>query len=84
MSDEAPSPSSVLAVLSKARLAELGRELSVALPTSATKEQQVDRLARTSGADLGAVTRLLTRDELKQACRSHGLDDSGRSRSALR
>ena len=78
-----PNPNSVLAVLSKARLAELARELSVAVPASATKDQQVDRLLRASGADLPVVARLLTRDELKQACRVHGLDDSGRSRSAL-
>jgi hypothetical protein len=29
------------------------------------------------------VIRMLSRDELKQACRAHGLDDSGRSHTEL-
>lgn len=78
-----PSLSSVLSVLPKGRLVELGRELAVAVPNSTTKEQQVDRLAKASGLDLPTVIRLLNRDELKHACKAHGLDDSGRSRTAL-
>jgi len=78
-----PTASSVLSVLAKGRLVELGRELAVAVPGSATKEQQVDPLSRTASLDLSTVIRLLSRDELKQACRAHGLDDSGRSRSEL-
>ena len=70
-------------MLPKGRLVELGRELAVAVPSSATKEQQVERLARTSGLDLPTVIRLLSRDELKDACKAHGLDDAGRSRTAL-
>jgi hypothetical protein len=78
-----PTPNSVLQVVSKARLAELGRDLSVGLPSSGTKEQQVERLIRASNVDLSGLGRLLTRDELKLACRAHGLDDSGRSRVTL-
>jgi hypothetical protein len=78
-----PTASSILSVLAKGRLAELGRELAVALPGSATKEQQVDRLSRIAGLDLLTVIRLLSRDELKQACRAHGLDGAGRSRTEL-
>lgn len=78
-----PTPASVLALLSKSRLVELGRELATAIPSSATKEQQLDRLTRTAGLDLATVIRLLSRDELKHACKAHGLDDAGRSRSAL-
>jgi len=43
----------------------------------------VDRLSQTIGLDLATVIRLLSRDELKQACRAHGLDDAGRSRTEL-
>lgn len=78
-----PTPESVLAVLPKSRLVELGRELSIAVPSSATKEQQLDRLAKATGLELPTVLRLLDRDELKHACKAHGLDDSGRSRSVL-
>ncbi len=78
-----PTPVSVLTVLPKARLLELGRELAVALPTSATKEQQVERLVKAAELALPALARVLTRDELRLACRAHGLDDSGRSRTEL-
>jgi hypothetical protein len=83
MAQVSPTPSTVLSVLPKSRLLELGRELTVAVPASATKEQQVDRLSRATGLDLVTLTRLLSRDELKQVCRGHGLDDSGRSRAEL-
>lgn len=62
-----PTTESVLAVLPKSRLVELGRELSIAVPSSATKEQQLDRLARATGLKLPTVVRLLDRDELKHA-----------------
>jgi len=77
------SASSVLSVLGKARLVELGRELAVSVPATITKEQQVERLLKASGVDVTTLARMLTRDELKQVCRAHKLDDSGRSRSAL-
>jgi Helicase conserved C-terminal domain/SNF2-related domain len=73
----------VLGVLSKDRLVELGRELGVGLPSSVTKEQQLDRLIKAAKPDLGVLARLLSRDELKIACHVHGLDDSGRSRADL-
>ncbi|MEZ4364024.1 MAG: DISARM system SNF2-like helicase DrmD [Kofleriaceae bacterium] len=72
-----------MSALPKGRLVELGRELAVAVPSSATKEQQIERLAKTAGLDLATVIRLLSRDELRLACKAHGLDDSGRSRLAL-
>lgn len=53
------------------------------MPTSAAKDQQIERLVTSAGLDLATITRLLSRDELKQACRAHGLDDAGRSRTEL-
>jgi hypothetical protein len=50
----APTPSSVLSVLAKARLVELGRDLAVALPASATKDQQIERLTRAAALDCPA------------------------------
>jgi SNF2 family DNA or RNA helicase len=78
-----PSPNSVLSTLTKARLGTLGMDLSVAVPVSASKEQQIDRLIQASGIDVSTLARLLTRDELKAVCRAHGLDDAGRSRTEL-
>jgi superfamily II DNA or RNA helicase len=70
----------VLKLLTKPRLVELARELGVGLSLSATKEVQVVKLG---GSDLPTLARLLTRDELKLVCRAHGLDDTGRARTAL-
>lgn len=77
------TPASALGVLAKARLVELGRELAVSVPATVTKEQQIERIAKTSGLDIRTLARLLTRDELKQVCRAHDLDDTGRSRVEL-
>jgi hypothetical protein len=77
-----PTPASVLTALPKSRIVELGRELAVAIPSAATKEQQVERLTA-ANLELATVVRLLSRDELRHVCKAHGLDDSGRSRAAL-
>jgi len=78
-----PSPHSVLEVLTKARLAAVGRELGVPLSAGATKEAQVDALASSPALVFPELLRSLGRDELRAACRAHGLDDSGRARPAL-
>ena len=77
-----PTPQSLLDVLSKPRLVALGREIGVSVAPSATKEAQVAVLAGASPG-LSSLLRSLGRDELRAACRAHGLDDSGRSRPAL-
>jgi hypothetical protein len=79
----APGPRSVLEALTKPRLAAVGRELGVELPASGTKEAQLEALAFSSVLDLPGLLRLLGRDELRAACRAHGLEDSGRSRPDL-
>lgn len=78
-----PSAKSVLEVLPKARLSELGRDFSIAVPPSATKESQIEVLVRSGIGAFSEVLRHLGRDELKAICRAHGLDDSGRSRPEL-
>jgi hypothetical protein len=77
-----PTPQSLLEVLSKPRLVAVGREAGVAVPAAATKEAQVAALVA-SPLGLTDLLRSLGRDELRAACRAHGLDDSGRSRPAL-
>jgi hypothetical protein len=78
-----PSPRSVLRLLLKPRIAEISRDLGVVVKTSATKEDQVNALARGGKAALPDILRALGRDELKRACREHGLDERGRSREEL-
>lgn len=79
----APTPRSVLATLSKARVAELARDLGIALAAGATKEAQVDLFLRRRPFELPALLDVLGRDELKVACRAHEVDDAGRSRRDL-
>ena len=78
-----PSSRTVLAGLAKPRLVELGRIFASTLPTDGTKEEQVDALLRSCSLGFRELIGALCRDELKVACRAHGLDDSGRARPLL-
>jgi hypothetical protein len=78
-----PSTRSVLQTLSKARLLELGQAFSIALPGGVTREQQADLLARAGRIRFRDLLGSLGRDELRAACRAHGLDDSSRARPEL-
>ncbi len=69
--------------LPKPRLVELSRDFGVVVKKSATKEEQVRALVHKTRAPLSDILRALGRDELKLACRAHGLDDRGRSREEL-
>jgi hypothetical protein len=80
---DAPTTRSVLETLAKARLVELGRGFAIAVPANATKEQQIEALAAAGAVRFRDLIASLSRDELKAACRAHGLDDSGRARTAL-
>ncbi|MGE0871406.1 MAG: hypothetical protein AB7P03_22790 [Kofleriaceae bacterium] len=79
----APTTRSVLGTLSKTRLLELGRTFAIAVPVNATKELQVDALVGAGTLNFRDLLASLSRDELKVACRSHEVDDSGRARTAL-
>jgi len=78
-----PSPRTVLELLPKPRLLELSKELGVVVKSSANKDDQVGALVRKNRDGLPAILRALGRDELKRACREHGLDERGRSREEL-
>jgi Helicase conserved C-terminal domain/SNF2-related domain len=73
----------VLQVLPKVRLLELARLFSVAIPPETSKEAQIDSLLAPATIRFGDLIGSLGRDELKAACRSHGLDDGGRARPLL-
>lgn len=77
-----PTQETVLRELPRPRLAEVARLYGLALPEK-SREEQVAQLL--SAVDLAFAPLLgrLTRDELRRACRSHGLDDSARSRTEL-
>ncbi len=79
----APSTRTVLQTLPKTRLLELGRTFAVAVPPNATKEAQAEALAASGAVRFRELLGSLGRDELKAACRFHGLDDAGRARPLL-
>ncbi|WP_437671204.1 DISARM system SNF2-like helicase DrmD [Sorangium sp. So ce131] len=79
----APSTRSVLQTLTKARLLDLGQAFSINVPPNTAKEQQVELIARSGRIRFRELLGSLGRDELKAACRLHGLDDTGRARPEL-
>jgi len=78
-----PTNESVLSVLTKARLEDLGRQLGLVLPVEGKKDELVRAMAESGQVRFPELLRSLGRDELKSACRAHGLDDSGRARPLL-
>lgn len=79
----AATTTSILQTLSKARLIELGRAFSAAVPASGSKDEQVSALVQSGTVRFRELLSALGRDELKAACRAHQLDESGRARTAL-
>jgi hypothetical protein len=80
---QAPSSTTVLQVLPKPRLIALGRDVDVVVPPAATREEQVKTLVDSGRLRFHDLLRRLGRDELKAACRAHGLEDAGRARPEL-
>jgi len=78
-----PSTRTVLLTLSKARLLELARAFAVSVPPAAPREEQVGVLVDAPQVRFRDLLGILGRDELKAACRTHGLDDAGRARPLL-
>lgn len=68
--------------LSRLRLAEIARFYGLALPNK-SREEQVGYMLATIDVRFNTLLEQLTREELRRACRAHGLDDTARSRLAL-
>ena len=83
MSGIRPTIASVLKVLSRDRLVAIGREFRVAVPPAGAKDEQVGAVAAGGLLGFDDLLRWLGRDELKAACRAHGLPDDGRARALL-
>ncbi|MEM9492942.1 MAG: SNF2-related protein, partial [Myxococcota bacterium] len=84
--DAAPTPStgSVLATLSQQRIRDLGRRFGIDLRAGReTRGRMAARLGDFLAEQLPAVLGELGRDELRRACRAHGLDDRSRARREL-
>ncbi len=77
------SERSVLEVLTRDRLVALGREFGVSIAQRSKKDEQIRSLVDSGELQIPSLIRVLGRDELRAALKSHGLDDSGRARAAL-
>ena len=73
---------SVLLALTKDRMRDIGRRAGVAL-RSGTKKDYASRLTDSQRLPFRDLLAQMKRDELRAACRSHELDDSGRARQEL-
>ena len=74
----------ILESLAKRRLVELARAFEVdCSPTRLSKDELVDELARLRRTKLEDLLPELSRDELKAACESLGLDASGREKQVI-
>jgi hypothetical protein len=79
-----PTSASVLATLTQERLLDVSRAFGIGLRSSyGSKAELVDTLGARLAGQFPALLREMGRDELRGACRAHGLQDDGRARRAL-
>ncbi|MGE0791199.1 MAG: DISARM system SNF2-like helicase DrmD [Sandaracinaceae bacterium] len=79
---ERASVGSVLGALTIARIREVARDAGLA-PRGANKHELVESVERTRRLSFRRLLGQMHRDELRRACREHGLDDTGRARQSL-
>ncbi len=81
---QTPTPESVLDALTQERLLDLSRTFGIGLRSGReTKANMASRLGQQLQGRLPTVLRELGRDELRSACRRHGVDHDSRSRNEL-
>ena len=78
-----PSERSVLAPLTRERLADLARVLGVAHAARGSRDAVVEAIVHTARPPLAVLLAEFTRDELRAACQAHGLDAGERARGPL-
>src|SRR3954471_17584257 len=85
LSQPAPSGADLLSTLPKPRLVDLGRQFGVAIakPNGVPITESVERLVESGQLVFRVLLEWMRRDELRKACKTFGLNDKERSRSAL-
>ena len=78
-----PTKRTVLAALTLKRLGALCDHFGLDRTGITRKDDFVDRLARANQPALEDLLTPLKRDELKELCRAHGLDDAGKEKALL-
>lgn len=72
-----------LDTLTKARLLELAAAFELDVVAGHPKAEIIDTLAASERASFEQILLVLSRDELKEICRSHGVVDKGREKQVL-
>lgn len=72
-----------LEVLTRARLIELAQGFELEVTTRSSKDELIDVLARSKRASYEAILEVLSRKELKEICRAHGLSDKGKEKAGI-
>lgn len=75
-----PTKRSVLEALTKRRLSALTHHFDLGVAASRPKADHVEALDGSETASFPAILAELSREELKESCRAHGLDDSGKKK----
>ena len=78
-----PSKRDVLAQLTRDELLNAADQFDLAVADRRVKDQLVDAVGASKKAGLADILGALSRDRLKEACRSLGLDDSGKEKAIL-
>ncbi|MCA9650768.1 MAG: SAM-dependent DNA methyltransferase, partial [Myxococcales bacterium] len=72
-----------LEVLTRARLIELAQGWQLDVTTRSSKDELIDALARSKRASYEVLLGELSRKELKEICRAHGLSDKGKEKAGI-
>lgn len=78
-----PKKRSALEALTKKRLTQLVRAFELDVPSSRPKAELVDALASSKKASFRLILDELNRTELKDICRAHDMDDSGKLKAKI-
>jgi type I restriction enzyme M protein len=78
-----PKKRTALEVLTKKRLAQLVHEFGLDVPGSRPKAELVEAIAQAKTATFADVLAQLNRAELKDICRAHDLDESGKDKATI-
>lgn len=78
-----PNKRSALAILARGRLLEVAQGFELDVRTDDSKAELVDAIAQSKRASFERVLEVLKREELKEICRAHGLDDSGKLKQSI-
>lgn len=73
----------ILGSLNKSKLVEWAYAMQIAAPTTLSKGELIDALAKKRSLSVEDLLQELSRDQLKKICRDVGLGDSGRAKQVI-